>query len=106
MSVNAPEAKRAAFVAQLAAIPLAQRVYVDESGMDERDDYGYGWCERGKRFEAQRVWAASRTGQHERLQEELFPLQLSHDCSVLRVTTPCPFSVEGARNIARCLKPG
>ena len=20
--------------------------------MDERDDYGYGWCERGKRFEA------------------------------------------------------
>jgi hypothetical protein len=27
-------------------------VYVDESGMDERDDYSYGWCERGKRFEA------------------------------------------------------
>jgi len=22
------------------------------SRMDERDDYGYGWCERGKRFEA------------------------------------------------------
>lgn len=20
--------------------------------MDERDDYGYGWCERGQRFEA------------------------------------------------------
>lgn len=29
-------------------------MYVDESGMDERDDYGYGWCERGKRFEALR----------------------------------------------------
>ena len=28
------------------------RVYVDESGMDERDDYDYGWCERGRRFEA------------------------------------------------------
>lgn len=27
-------------------------MYVDESGMDEREDYGYGWCERGKRFEA------------------------------------------------------
>jgi transposase len=27
-------------------------VYVDESGMDERDDYGYGWCEVGLRFEA------------------------------------------------------
>ena len=28
------------------------RVYVDESVMDERDDYDYGWCERGRRFEA------------------------------------------------------
>ncbi len=45
-------AKRATYVAQLADIPLAQRIYVDESGMDERDDYGYGWCERGVRFEA------------------------------------------------------
>lgn len=27
-------------------------MYVDESGMDERDDYGYGWCERGKRFDS------------------------------------------------------
>jgi hypothetical protein len=46
------ETKRDRFRAQLAAIPASQRVYVDESGMDERDDYGYGWCERGKRFEA------------------------------------------------------
>ncbi len=46
------EDKRAAFITQLAAIPVSQRVYVDESGMDERDNYGYGWCERGKRFEA------------------------------------------------------
>lgn len=37
---------------QLATIALSQRVYVDESGMDERDDYGYGWCERGARFPA------------------------------------------------------
>jgi len=46
------EDKRTAFVAQLVTIAPSQRVYVDESGMDERDDYGYGWCERGKRFEA------------------------------------------------------
>lgn len=26
------------------------RVYIDESGMDNREDYGYGWNERGKRF--------------------------------------------------------
>lgn len=27
-------------------------VYVDESGMDNRDNYGYGWNERGERFHA------------------------------------------------------
>lgn len=37
---------------QLAQIEAWQRVYVDEAGMDARDDYGYGWCEAGKRFEA------------------------------------------------------
>ena len=26
------------------------RVYVDESGIDNRDDYGYGWNEKGQRF--------------------------------------------------------
>jgi len=28
--------------------------------MDEREDYGYGWCERGKRFEA--LKSGRRTG--------------------------------------------
>lgn len=46
------EAKRAAFLAHLATIAPSQRVYVDESGMDQRDEYDYGWCERGVRFEA------------------------------------------------------
>ncbi|MBD2033859.1 IS630 family transposase, partial [Leptolyngbya sp. FACHB-321] len=27
-------------------------VYRDESGMDEREEDGYGWCEPGVRFEA------------------------------------------------------
>ena len=35
-------------------------MYVEESGMDECDDYRYGWCERGKRFEALRT--GRRTG--------------------------------------------
>lgn len=26
------------------------RVYVDESGIDNREDYGYGWNEKGQRF--------------------------------------------------------
>jgi hypothetical protein len=27
-------------------------VYVDEAGMDNREDYGYGWNEKGQRFHA------------------------------------------------------
>ena len=27
-------------------------VYIDEAGMDNREDYSYGWNERGKRFHA------------------------------------------------------
>jgi len=27
-------------------------VYVDEAGMDNREDYGYGWNSRGQRFYA------------------------------------------------------
>ena len=46
------EDKRGAFLAELTQVPLCDRVYLDESGMDERDDYGYGWCEPGVRFEA------------------------------------------------------
>lgn len=30
----------------------AQIVYVDESGMDNRDQYDYGWNEQGQRFHA------------------------------------------------------
>ena len=25
-------------------------MYIDESGMDNREDYGYGWNELGKRY--------------------------------------------------------
>lgn len=27
-------------------------VYVDESGLDDAEDYPYGWCQRGQRFHA------------------------------------------------------
>jgi len=78
------DAIRAAFVAQLAAIPPSQRVYVDESGMDERDDYGYGWCERGKRFEALK---SERRGGRVNMIAAYCKRQLS-----------APFTVEGACN--------
>lgn len=46
------EAKRQVFVEQLSRLCPKQIVYVDESGMDSRDDYAYGWNERGERFHA------------------------------------------------------
>ena len=36
----------------MSAIPGAQIVYIDESGMDNRDQYDYGWNEQGQRFHA------------------------------------------------------
>jgi hypothetical protein len=59
-------------------------VYVDESGMDERDDYGYGWCERGKRFEA--LKSGRRTGR----------VNMIAAYRERRLTAP--FTVEGACN--------
>ena len=44
--------KRGEFLEQLAEIESSRRVYVDEAGMEQRDDDGYGWCEAGQRFEA------------------------------------------------------
>lgn len=42
MSMNVPEAKRQAFVAQVASLTPVQLVYVNETGMDNRDDDGDG----------------------------------------------------------------
>lgn len=41
-------------------IPYPQVVYVDEAGIDNRDDYPYGYCQRGKRFYA--LKCGKRTG--------------------------------------------
>ena len=48
------EIKRQEFQEKLKAKPRAQIVYVDEAGIDNRDDYPYGYCEIGQRFEALR----------------------------------------------------
>ena len=37
---------------QLALIPAENVVYADESGMDNRDEYAYGWNKSGQRFHA------------------------------------------------------
>ena len=46
------ELKRQAFQEQLQTLSAAQIVYIDEAGIDNRDDYPYGYCEVGKRFYA------------------------------------------------------
>jgi transposase len=38
-----------AFLEQLGDPKASDLIYVDESGMDERDDYGYAWSEAGHR---------------------------------------------------------
>jgi len=46
------EVKRKAFIAHLSSVATDLIVYLDESGMDSRDQYDYGWNERGQRFHA------------------------------------------------------
>ena len=46
------EERRKQFVEQLASKAPASVVYVDEAGMDNRDEYAYGWNPRGARFHA------------------------------------------------------
>jgi transposase len=50
------ETKRQDFIAQLSTLPTEKIVYVDESGMDSRDEYDYGWNLKGQRFHALNSW--------------------------------------------------
>lgn len=44
------EQKRADFCKQLATVEAQQIVYADESGMDSRDDYAYGYSPKGEQL--------------------------------------------------------
>ena len=46
------EDQRQAFIKHLSTLPQEKIVYLDESGMDSRDAYDYGWNEKGERFHA------------------------------------------------------
>jgi transposase len=66
--------------------------------MDERDDYGYGWCERGKRFES--LKSGRRTG------------RVNMIAAYCERRLTAPFTVEGSCNrvvfetwIETCLLP-
>jgi len=44
------EEERKAFSLRISQKAPEKRVYIDESGIDNREDYGYGWNEKGQRF--------------------------------------------------------
>lgn len=50
--------ERRLFLRQLAIRAKDSLVYVDETGIDDNEDYAYGWCERGKQFEALKLGIA------------------------------------------------
>jgi transposase len=78
------EAKRQAFVAQLSTLPPSKIVYLDESRMDNRDEYGYGWNERGQRFHA--LKSGRRQG------------RVNMIAALCNQNPIAPFTVEGACN--------
>jgi transposase len=79
------EVKRQAFIAHLSRVATAQIVYLDESGMDSRDEYDYGWNERGQRFHA--LKSGRREGRVNTIANALCNQNLI-----------APFTVEGACN--------
>ncbi|MGI0496987.1 IS630 family transposase [Limnospira platensis CENA597] len=46
---RSPEARQE-FQAKLAQYASKNRIFIDESGIDNRETYDYGWCEKGQRF--------------------------------------------------------
>lgn len=61
-------------------------VYVDEAGMDNRDNYAYGWNERGQRFHA--LKSGRRQG------------RVNMIAALCQRDLLAPFTVEGACNRA------
>jgi len=58
-TANALEAKRQEFVKQLTSKAQNMIVYVDEAGMDNRDDYAYGWNELLSALPCAQEWTAT-----------------------------------------------
>lgn len=46
------EGKRQQFIEHLAEVDPSQVVYLDEAGVDNTEDYAYGYCPRSERFHA------------------------------------------------------
>jgi hypothetical protein len=46
---------------KLAQYEAHQRVYLDEAGINNTEDYAYGWCPKGERFKDLRIDKISKT---------------------------------------------
>jgi transposase len=68
----------------LSTLPLEKIVYLDESGMDNRDQYDYAWNERGKRFHV--LKSGRREG------------RVNMIAALCNQNLIAPFTVEGACN--------
>lgn len=44
------EQKRQAFLQQIQEYTAEQVIYIDEAGVNDTEDYPYGWCDRSQRF--------------------------------------------------------
>ena len=49
------EAQRQEFLRQLEEVSAADRVYIDEAGVDDTLSYAYGWSEKGMRCAGERL---------------------------------------------------
>lgn len=86
------EEKRQQFIQELQKHKKENIVYIDESGIDNRDDYGYGWNEKGKRF------YDFKSGKRS--------LRVSIMSGLCQGSLLAPLTFEGSRNIVKCLRNG
>ena len=80
------EQQRQQFIQQLCSVSETAIVYADESGMDNREDYGYGYCPKGERYHA--LKSGHRTGRINMIaawcnQQLLAPFTIEGSCNRL-----------------------
>ena len=68
----------------------AQIVYIDEAGIDNRDDYPYGYCEIGQRFYALKSVPFSFKAATDKLVFEVFKIKVWLGYSSLRLLRQSP----------------
>lgn len=78
------EQKRNKFLNEIAEIDPKNIVYLDESGMDKRDEYAYAWAPKGQRFHA------FKSGKRER--------RINMIAALVNQTLIAPFTLDGAFN--------